>query len=259
MRSKSIKLLHWDIFTNYPIKTGITTRIKGYSISPYTSFNLATHTGDSLKTVIKNRTLLTNKIGCSIESYTHLNQVHGDKIEVINSFNIGSNNQDADALITDNPEALLNIYVADCVPIILYDPKNHVGGLCHCGWKGTYKKLLRKTISSLSKHYGSDPSRLLIGIGPSIGKCCYNVSEELYKDFSPKNKEGSVKNGKYYLDLKQINRQIAINAGVDVSNIEVMNLCTSCNNNLFYSHRKEGEPSGRFSCYLNLSFKQSTK
>ena len=135
----------------------------------------------------------------------------------------------------------------------MIDP-NPLGMLCHCGWKGTYKKLLKKAINFMLENYNSRIEDILAGIGPSIGGCCYNVSEELYNKFSPSKKEGHiVSNNYFFLDLKEINFKIALESGIEKSNIEIMNLCTKCNNNLFYSYRKEGESSGRFSCFLKIN------
>ncbi|MGL1894377.1 MAG: peptidoglycan editing factor PgeF [Spirochaetaceae bacterium] len=252
MKSANIRILNWDLFKDNFIQTGITTRINGLSNSPYSSLNLAKHTGDNFNTVDRNRLLLIDHLGCDYNKYTHGNQIHSDIIHIVDNNNIGLNTFSCDALITKEVDVLLNIFVADCVPIVIFDPINRVGALCHCGWKGTYKKLLIKTISKLVDNYNSSIPDLLIGIGPSIGGCCYNVSEDLYTKFAPTTGEGYIKNKKYYLDLKEINKNQSLNIGIINSNIEVMNICTSCNNDMFFSFRKEGEPSGRFSCYLNI-------
>ena len=252
MKYQNIKILKWNLFNNIPIKAGITTRNGGFSLPPYNSFNLASHTGDNLEHIIKNRKILTDYLGLSLNAYTSASQIHGDDIVVISKDNVGDKNLTCDGLITTSSYPLLNIFVADCVPIVLYDNKNRVGAVCHCGWKGTYKSLLPKMILKMIKEYNSKAQDILIGIGPSIGSCCYNVSEELYFKFNPDSDEGYIKNNNFYLDLKMINYNQAIKSGVLSNNIEIMNYCTSCSNDLFYSYRKEGESSGRFSCYLNI-------
>lgn len=252
MKSANINLLTWNIFKSIKIDTGITTRQGGFSKPPYSSFNLAAHTGDDINTVIKNRALLSEKLNCEPQKYTHGNQVHGDHIHLVDINNIGVNNIDCDALITKETDVILNIFVADCVPVIIYDPIKKVGGICHCGWKGTYKSLLSKTVTRLRDLYGSKTENILVGIGPSIGSCCYNVSQDLYEKFSPKKNEGKTRDNKFYLDLKMINKNQAIESGIGKKNIEVMDMCTSCMNDKFFSYRKEGEPSGRFSCFLKI-------
>ncbi len=253
MKSKNINILHWDLFKNHPIKTGITTRSGGVSSPPYSSFNLAKHTGDNPITVDLNRKILTDYLGSPIDDYLCVNQVHSDDILVVHKNHNPKKVFNCDAIITDVKEKLLNIFVADCVPITIYDPVKNVGGLCHCGWKGTKKQLLPKTIKSMQSIYKSDIKDLIIGIGPSIGLCCYAVSNDLYADFNPKENEGIIISEKHYLNLREINRNQILKMGIKAQNIEVMDLCTKCNNDLFYSHREEGEPSGRFSCYLKLT------
>lgn len=253
MKLKNISILQWNLFNSYPVKTGVTTREGGVSLPPYQSMNLAKHTGDKSCTVDENRKILAEFLDSDLSAYTHVNQVHGDSILKVTKNNIGINDSPCDAIITNIKGVLLNIFVADCVPIVIYDTCNSVVGICHCGWKGTYLKLLTKTIDQLKKEYDSDIKDLLIGIGPSIGICCYNVSKDLYMDFNPTKSEGNIKDGKYFLNLKEINKNQAVEAGISPQNIELMDLCTSCNNESFYSHRKEGEPSGRFSAFIEIT------
>lgn len=252
MKSQNISILKWEIFKCLPVKIGITTRNGGYSPKPYTSLNLATYTGDTMKNVEKNRKLLCEHLNCKLENYSYGIQVHGNKIHRVTHLNMGNDPIECDGLITDSAEPLLNIFIADCVPVAVYDRKKLIGGLCHCGWKGTYNRLLPKMISILINK-GSKPEDLLIGIGPSIGACCYNISEDLYNKFSPGKDEGYINNNCFYLDLKKINMNQCLKFGILPYNIEIMNICTSCTTEKFYSYRKEGESSGRFSCYLQLT------
>ncbi|WP_187759814.1 peptidoglycan editing factor PgeF [Thiospirochaeta perfilievii] len=253
MKSENIDILEWNIFRDIEVKTGITTRRGGFSNPPFDSLNLAKHTGDNIEYVDKNREILCNKIGSEKSSYTSGIQVHGDNIHLVDSSNKGLNNFECDALITRDKNILLNIFVADCVPIVVYDKAKSIGAVCHCGWKGSKKKLLKKVIYFLIDNYNSYRSDILIGIGPSIGPCCYNVSKDLFESFKTKKMEGFVKKNSYYLDLKLINKNQALSVGIPDDNIEIMDYCTSCNNNLFYSFRKEGESSGRFSCFLEIT------
>lgn len=253
MKSQNIKILKWDLFEGYPIKTGVTTRQGGVSKAPYSSFNLATHTGDSLINVEKNRDILMSYLHSEKINYCSATQVHSDSIIKIDKNNMYNKELICDGLITNKFGPVLNIFVADCVPIVIYDKVNKVGGLCHCGWKGTKKKLLIKMIKLMENDFNSNSKDLLIGIGPSIGSCCYNVSKDLYFQFLPKDNEGYIKDDIYYLNLKEINKNQALDYGILEENLEVMNYCTSCSNDMFYSYRKEGEPSGRFSCYLKIT------
>ncbi|MBN2618731.1 MAG: peptidoglycan editing factor PgeF [Spirochaetales bacterium] len=252
MKSVSSNILNWKIFSNLPINCGITNRNGGFSNGQYSSFNLATHTGDNPDIVDKNRRLLCSLLNVDFDKYIYATQVHGSKIAKVNNDNY-LNNFECDGFITNEAGLLLNIYVADCVPIIIYDKENNVGAVLHCGWKGTFEKIIYNAVQILKKDYNSDSTNLLMGIGPSIGECCYNVSEELYKNFNPLTGEGHVKNNKYYLNLKEINKNQAISVGILEENIEIMDICTYCDNKNFYSHRKEGEPTGRFSLFFSIT------
>ncbi len=253
MKYQNSRIIEWNLFKNYPVKTGITTRNGGVSSESYRTFNLATHTGDSKENVNKNRQILCDILECDPDLYTHGIQVHGDTIQYINKDNCGHNVVECDGIYTDITLPLLNIYVADCVPIAVYDRRKQIGGLCHCGWKGTELNLLQSMVTLFTKKYDSKPEDILIGIGPSIGSCCYNVSEDLYLRFSPGKDEGYIKNKNFYLDLKRINYNQALSVNIPHQNIEIMDLCTSCNTDEFYSYRKEGETTGRFSCFLKLT------
>lgn len=252
MKSQPGNILYWNIFDNLPVTTGVTTRLGGYSTGAYNSFNLATHTGDDTTVVEQNRKKLLHDLDISSKTYISGSQVHGDRVIEITRENCSATFE-CDAFITKERDVILNIFVADCVPIVIYDKKQHVCGICHCGWKGTYLKLLSKTISKMEESYNSCREDLLIGIGVSIGNCCYEVSQELFEDFDLRYDEGEVKDNHYFLDLKNINKNQALNVGIPAKNISVMEYCTACKTDLFYSHRKEGEPTGRFSAFISLN------
>ena len=113
--------------------------------------------------------------------------------------------------------------------------------------------LLPKMISQMVTEYKTKHENVLIGTGPSICGCCYNVSKDLYIKFSHESDEGSIRECSYYLDLKQINKNQALKSGISINNIEIMNYCTACSNKQFYSYGKEGEPSRRFSFYMKIT------
>ena len=121
MKSPNINILRWKIFENLPVDTGITTRTGGVSKEPYSSLNLATHTGDNPESVRENRGILCRELNISPDLYTHGIQVHSDTIHIVNEKNIGVNTFECDALFTAENSVMLNIYVADCVPVVLYD------------------------------------------------------------------------------------------------------------------------------------------
>ncbi len=185
-----------------------------------------------------------------------LNQVHGTDIAVLNTHqelkSATNHPVNADGLICRIPGAALAIQAADCQPVMLYDPVNHAAANIHSGWRGSVAGIIGKCITKMKKNFGTDPSDLEAGIGPSLGPCCaefVNYRKEIPEVFW------------HYRD--QRNRfnfwQISIDqlkaAGVGEKNIEIANICTRCNPHLFFSYRKEGE-TGRFAAVIGLREKQ---
>ncbi|MCX7770171.1 MAG: peptidoglycan editing factor PgeF [Proteobacteria bacterium] len=181
-----------------------------------------------------------------------LKQVHGD--EVINKTNKKMSYPTADGIITPLKHVALFLKTADCVPIFLFDPINKIIGAVHAGWRGTSLKILKKAIQKMEHFYRTKPEEVFLYIGPSIGPCCYQVKEDVYTHFSFLGKEKQNfftrrKDKSYMMDLKGINAHIAEQAGVLIEKIEISDLCTHCNPDLFYSYRRDKEETGR-----NLSF-----
>jgi YfiH family protein len=151
----------------------------------------------------------------------------------------------ADAIITHLPECPIMVLTADCVPIVIYDPVKHVTGVVHAGRLGTQKQMLSTTISALSDEYGSRPKDLIVGMGPAIRGCCYEVDKDcvlpFIKMYSDKSEIVKVTNKKkFFLDLPEANRREGCEAGVLSSNIYADGPCTFCENQRWYSYRKEG-------------------
>jgi hypothetical protein len=138
------------------------------------------------------------------------------------------------------------VLTADCVPIVIYDPIKHVAGVVHAGRIGTQKHILTNTIETFSREYTSNPKDLIVGMGPAIRGCCYDVDESCARPFIREssshlgfvNRTGQ---NKFFLDLPKINRIEACEAGVPIGNIFSDGPCTSCENHLWYSYRKEGK------------------
>jgi YfiH family protein len=153
---------------------------------------------------------------------------------------------------------------ADCVPLYFYDPVHNAAGLSHAGWKGSVKQIAQATVTKMKDLFGSKPKEMLAAIGPSIGVCCFEVDElvmdKVWELFGSANEchDGEIPlyfgktNGKFMLNLQEMNRQIMIKAGILPTNIEVSKLCTSCRSDLFYSHRKEKGETGRMVAWIGL-------
>jgi YfiH family protein len=191
-------------------------------------------------------------------SFIVANQTHSSNIEVIQEAkNKGwESSQDAikncDALITNSPHLVLTILTADCVPILLYDPNTQTIAIIHAGWKGTDKQITSKTIKKMQEIFHSKPEDIVASIAPSIGKCCYEVGEDVGKYFKKYPQSYKRKANKYMLDLPYLNQKQLIEAGVKSTNIELSNICTSCEVERFFSYRKEKGCSGRFMSMIAL-------
>ena len=181
------------------------------------SFNVS----ENCNIVEKNRGVFFNRIGLSTKAIGYQKQVHGDTITIIsNPGNCG----ESDALITNKVNLGLVISSADCPAIFIYDKKNKIIASVHSGWRGTAKKILEKTLFNLKNTFGTKAEDLICYIGPSISKQNYEVKKDVAEYFDGENIH--LKNGKYFLDLKNANYKMLLNAGVIRSNIQVSKLCT---------------------------------
>src|SRR5262249_7725637 len=198
-----------------------------------------------------------------------LKQMHSD---VIHHFAAAPDKTcQGDASITDQPGLLLSVQTADCVPILLVDPKRRAVAAVHAGWRGTLARMVAKTVGQMHMRFGSKPADLLAAIGPSIGGCCYAVGTEVAAQFMsqfsdaagyfdelrtgdepnplqwlnmiPPGHQPPPKN--VLLDLRKANRSQLLAAGLREKNIVVSDLCTACRRDFFFSYRKEGAATGR--------------
>lgn len=167
-------------------------------------------------------------------------QIHSDEMVYIDENNINQK-IDADACITDKRNLAIGVKTADCVPILIYDRTRKVVGAVHSGWKGTVKKIAYKTVISMIKKFSSNPSDIHAVIGPAICGRCYGVKEDVFNIFLKEFGKDLVfkKSAEhYFIDLKTLNRDILINAGIKKENIYIIPYCTSCSNDEYHSFRK---------------------
>ena len=151
---------------------------------------------------------------------------------------------DTDGAVTNEPDVLLTTVHADCLPVYFYDGEHHAIGLVHAGWRGTCEGIAPKCVDIMVREYGSDPAQIKVFIGPGISKCCFEVGSEVYEAFRDRwsftDDFAVAKGDKYFLDIKGINRQELIEAGVAPANIQVTDHCTYHEPELFCSYRREG-------------------
>jgi len=243
----------------------VTTRHGGYSQPPYQSFNLAFHVGDNEKNVLKNRVELAHYLNIPLHSFTISNQVHGNNVAIIDRTEKGSGSIDMstviknnDAMLTKHTDICLLIFVADCVPVFLYDYKKQVIGLVHAGWKGTVGFITQKTVNLMKTSFGSSSQDIMCAIGPSIGPCCYQVGTEvisLVENSFPNVKyliQRATEDGKGYFNLWEANKAQLLNCQIPEENIEIARLCTNCNSDTFFSSRNDNGHTGRFAAGIMI-------
>ena len=187
-----------------------------------------------------------------------------------------------DGLITCEPRLVLTVRTADCIPVLIVDPVERAVGSFHAGWRGTLARIVEKGVGEMRRRFRSEPENLRAAIGPGIHRCCYEVSDdfrekfaaqfayadELFEDvfssdpvhekypllFLNKRAPGhGDPHCKLHLDLPEANRRQLLDAGVPEKNIWLSELCTSCRNDLLFSHRKEQGRTGRMVAAIAIS------
>jgi len=246
-------LMQFDIFAPFETKLfcEVTNRHGGVSPAPYESLNLALHVGDNPVNVLKNRTIVAQKYDFYIENLIYMDQTHSDNIHIVE--HAGYNKiENCDALITAQKNIPLMVMVADCIPVMIYDPLHEVIAAVHAGRNGTFKQIVPKTLNKMQKHFGTTLHEVHIALGPSIHPCCYEVGQDL-ADITLKSFGKAYlheREGKSYLDLQRLNLDQLTGIGVPEKKIEISPICTSCNQN-YFSYRRDGT-TGRFAGVIKL-------
>lgn len=227
------------------------TRLDG--ISKYGN-NLAYHVNDNIANVTKNHHKLAQLLQYSKERLVHMNQVHGDKVISINNDHDFTQVPTCDALITREKKTPLMVMVADCNPILMYDPIQKVIAAIHAGRSGIFSNIITKTITRMQQEYKCLPKDILVSIGPSIHQCCYEVGSEIKEETDRLGYAYAIKtdSSSHYLDLLSIAHKQLKEAGIQIKNIEASQQCTACNTGLFYSYRAENNSCGRFAGIIML-------
>jgi YfiH family protein len=203
-----------------------------------------------------NRGKAFRALGRDPESLADLWQIHSADVIVADAPN-GARQYlaKADTLLTDRSNVTLFLRFADCVPILLFDPRRRAVGVVHAGWRGTLKLAAAAAVAAMRERYGSEPADLLAGIGPSIGPCHYAVGPEVVAEtrqvFGADSDALLVTvNGGYHLDLWAANEAVLRRSGLQ--QVEVARMCTYCHSQDFFSHRALGARTGRFGALIGL-------
>lgn len=245
------------------VKHCFTTRVGGVSQGIYNSLNTSLVKEDSEENVRRNLELLCSAIDIDYTRLVHSKQTHEDNIRVVTEEDIGkgitvsSDIENTDGLMTNIPGIPLITFYADCVPLFFLDTKQKAIAVTHSGWKGTVLKIGAKTIKQMAEVYGTMPKDCLVGIGPSIEMDCFEVGPEVAQEFrnASANWAEFIKPfgyDKFKIDLWEINKQMLIEAGVPEENITISGYCTKCNEDLFFSYRRDKGRTGSLSAIMEL-------
>lgn len=235
----------------------VSTRIGGYSKGAFEALNLGYGTDDHADIVSRNRFLLSEDLGIPLDWFVFPRQTHSNHVYAVTAADRGRGSMDketaipdSDALITSARHTCIVVQVADCVPILLFDPCQRAIAVVHAGWRGTVSRIVTETIRNMQEYYGCNPSDLLVAIGPSIQGCCYQVGDDVYQAFADwqgyRDDIFKYHNQSLMLDLPAANRLLLLNEGVNDKNIATATYCTQCNPQYFYSSRYGQGNTGRF-------------
>ncbi|MGH2398775.1 MAG: peptidoglycan editing factor PgeF, partial [bacterium] len=243
VRVSGPRLLFADNLRAAGVPHAFTTRQGGSSTGPFASLNLGRGVNDAPETVAANRIAVLKALGLHPGRHVEADQVHGSVVAVVGAADAGRSIPHADGLATSDAGLALAIHAADCVPLLLADPKRRVVAALHAGWRGTAAGIAVEGVRLLAGRFNSQPRDLLAAIGPSIGPCHYEVDEPVMERMRrwawwP---EVAVADGRdhWRLDLRAACRRQLVDAGVLPQSIEVMDLCTYDHPKLFYSYRRD--------------------
>lgn len=252
----NLRYFTFESFPHEKIDHGIFTRLGGISPDSFSSLNVGESAGDSRKNVVENRKRIFQVFNKSLDSIFDVWQIHSDKVMFTNlPRKSGIKHEQADAILTKSNDVALFMQFADCVPILIYDPKMNIIGIIHAGWQGTVKRIIQNAVNYMVDTFSCDPKEFFAGIGPSIGPDHYEVGKNVIFEVDEKlddlrSEVLITKNGKTYFDLWKSNELLLLQSGV--KKIEVAGICTACNLDEWYSYRLEGQKSGRFGVFMGL-------
>lgn len=194
-------------------------------------------------------------------------QVHSSVVRHVTpeTTGMGTSSEPADGMMTAEPGILLGIQTADCIPVLIADPRLRVVAAFHAGWRGTLKRIVEEGVGQMRLEFGSEAKDLVAAIGPGIGPCCYRVGEEVCGKFEAEFsyaaellREMAAAAGRsndrpvLHLDLVEANRRQLLDAGLVANQISVVGECTSCQTDRYFSYRAEGGRTGRLLSVIGI-------
>jgi YfiH family protein len=258
-RRGRLSRLALDLLEKRGVRHGFTLRYGGVSRGAFASLNFTSRQGDDPKRVRENWRRLEKAAALPSRRWALVSQVHGAAVVRDADGRSACHHRldcpPADGLVTSRREVTLGILTADCLPVILASADGAAAGIAHAGWKGTLEGVAVRTLESLG---GGGAAGTAAGLGPAIGVCCYQVGDEIYEAFREKWGAAFVRkvfkrSGPWRLDLQKANAVQLLEAGLKPENIGVVPLCTCCRKDLFFSHRRDGERTGRMLAFARVS------
>ncbi|MBO9130252.1 peptidoglycan editing factor PgeF [Bacillus sp. 165] len=258
-----MRLNSWEAM-NPALTVGFTTKEDGSSEGDYSTLNLGLHVNDREEAVHQNRRLVASKLHFPLHTWVCSEQIHENRVVKVTQnhkgkgvFQYGDGIPGTDGIYTNEPNVLLTSCYADCVPLYFYAPSAGMIGLAHAGWKGTVKNIVNEMITKWTQQEGIAVEDIYVTIGPAIGSCCYVVDDRVIQKVEHVLHDAHlpfhvVSEGQYQLDLKEVNRLLCRQAGIQEDHILVSSLCTSCEENLFFSHRRDKGKTGRMLSFIGL-------
>jgi hypothetical protein len=210
--------------------------------------------GEEPDAIEKNLMVICEYLGISRANLISPTQTHTSHVEISK---IGvSDYPDTDALILTNKEQAVYLNFADCTPVIIYDSDNNIGAISHAGWRGTAGRIVPKTIDMMVKNFNTTTKNLYAVIGPSICVNCYNVKDDVINGIKQSVEDYSnlfrQVEDETFVNLKLTNFQQLVESGVSKDNIDICPYCTCCDNDKFFSYRKENGTKNRHSAIIKL-------
>lgn len=265
VKKDELEYLQFDCFDEYRdcITHCFTTRKGGVSSDECFSLNLGFSRNDSRENVEENFKRICSAINIKTENLVFSNQVHSNKVIVVNEKDRGkgivkeSDIIGYDGLVTNKRDVALITFYADCVPVFFFDPIKVVIALAHSGWRSTLMEIAGETVKTMVSIYDSNPCNIKTVIGPSIGQCCFEVGNEVKEEFISKLNWSSIyckssESKKSNINLKGIIRHTLLNEGLKKENIYISNICTKCNNGTFFSHRGDKGKTGSLAAIMQI-------
>ncbi len=258
-RASPLACLRFALLDAVPgVRHAVTTRLGGHSGGPYATANLGLSVGDERAAVLANRALAAALVAPGAHPAT-VKQVHGVAAALAETpGEPGVPLAEADMLATRTPGVPLLVQVADCAPIVLIDPQTPAVAVVHAGWRGTAAGAGREAVATMQRLFGARPERLLAGIGPAIGVCCYEVGDDVAEAVAAASGGAAGIVDRSYGERPHLSLEAALHAqllaaGLRETQLALAGLCTACRLDLFYSHRREGMPTGRFGALVALN------